>query len=743
MRRRNGGKEGNGGNGGYGITGGEKALLVKDAMQTNGPARDSYETLRVWQEGYNLALDIYRATRKYPDDERYGITSQMRRAATSVPANIAEGDQRATNKDNIRFLYTALGSLAELHTFTRLSSDLEYIEKSRFAELSSRIRGLTNMLNSYIASKKGLRSVAAIFVLAASFASFASVPSVAAVKNPDTYVYASISDIDSLDPAWAYDAASQLIIDNVYETLVAYDGSSVSKLVPVLATKVPTRANGLLSKDGRAYTFPIRKGVKFHAGGTVTPEDVRYSIMRFCLFDRDGGPSSLLLEPLTGHPATRDADGKLREEAYEEVARAVQVEGDNVVVRLPTPFAPLLTIFATWADVVSKDWMVKHGAWDGTEATWKKFNNPVKEASPIHDKANGTAPFKLERWDKGGKEIVLERFDGYWRAPAKLQFVRIKGINEFSLRKLMLQNGDADVILSDWPEYNQLKGMDGVSIQEDIPTAEMNPILYFTFDIEPTANPDIGSGKLDGDGIPRDFFSDLDVRKGFAYAFDYQALIRDVYRGKATQATGCIPKTLPYYDPEIEPYHYDLKKAEEHFRKAWGGKLWDTGFKLTFSYNEGNVPRQLVAVIQKHGVEAVNPKFRIEVRPIQWSTFLDRQTAHKLPLFVLGWNADYPDAHNFVFPMMHSKGTYPQAQRYHDAEADKLIEEAVRETSPVTRKALYDRVQQLEHDQVPHLVFVDFTRYRAARSWVKGFVPNPIFPDSPYGSNFYTIYKQE
>ena len=584
-----------------------------------------------------------------------------------------------------------------------------------------------------------------IGLLALGLLAVSSAPSASsAVNNPDTYVYVSLSDMDSLDGAWAYDTASLLTISNLYEFLVAYDGASTEKMVPRLAVKVPSRNNGLISKDGRTYTFPIRKGVKFHDGTTMTPEDLRYSILHFCLEDRDGGPSSLLLEPLAGYPSTRDDKGVLRESAYAAMARAVTVEGDNLVIRLPSPFAPILSILASWGPVVSKDWMAKRGGWDGTEATWKKFNNPKgKEDSPLHDQANGTGPFKLERWDKGTKEVVLVRNDAYWRAPAKIKYVRIKGVNEFNTRKLMLMNGDADSITADWPNYSQMQGLPGVRLIEDLPSVQMNPALFFTFDIDVTGNQDTGSGKLDGEGIPHDFFSDLDVRRGFAYAMDYDALIRDVFRGKATRAGGCIPKSLPGNNPKQELFSLDKKKAEEHFRKAWKGEVWEKGFKLTFSYNEANTTRQILATIMKRGVESLNPKFRVDIRPIQWSTFLDKQQAHKLPMFMLGWNADYPDPHNFAFPFMHSKGIYPIAQRWKNAEADALVEKGMSETDLGVRKAIYARLIKIEHDEVPNIVFADTTLFRSERTWVKGFVHNPIFPDSPWGSYFYDLHKEE
>ncbi len=580
-------------------------------------------------------------------------------------------------------------------------------------------------------------------LLIASLASSALVLTSAAmpVKNPDTFTYASISDVDSLDPAWAYDSASGDILLNVYETLFMWDRGSTVKMLPLMATKLPSRENGLISADGKTYTIPVRKGVKFHDGTPMTVADVRYSLLRFMLQDRVGGPSSLLLEPLVGYPSTRGPDSKVLPNVWADASRAVTVKGDAVVLTLPRPFAPLLTILASFAPVVSREWATRNGDWDGTEATWLKFNSPIKQTSPFYERVNGTGPFKLARWDKKTLEIQMVRNDGYWRAPAKLKHVRIKGINEFGTRKLMLQAGDADSILADRSVITQVSDIPGVSIIDDLPTLQTNPMVLFTYKINMTANPFSGSGKLDGNGIPPDFFADKDVRKAFAYAFDYQAYIKDYLRGKGRQAIGIIPGALPGYDPKGRVRVFDMAKAEEHMKKAHGGKIWEKGFKMTLAYNTGNQPRQMLCQILKRNLEKLNPKFQLDVRAIEWPTFLDASNSSKLPLFVMGWSADYPDAHNFAFPILHSAGTFPSRQGFKYPEMDALIEQAVTETNSAKRLSLYSRLQDLAFEEVPGFAIVESVVYRTQRDWVKGWYHNPILGSSPYGSYFYTISK--
>jgi peptide/nickel transport system substrate-binding protein len=563
-----------------------------------------------------------------------------------------------------------------------------------------------------------------------------------AVKNPDTYVYAGLSDANSLDPAWVYDSVSGVVAGNVYENLFRFDGSSTEKLLPLLAAKVPSRENGLISADGLTYRIPLRREVTFHDGSPMTADDARYSILRFLLQDRASGPSGLLLEPLLGYASTRDAKGILRKQAFRDAARAVSSDGDTLVLRLPRPYAPLLTILATWGPVMSRRWAARHGDWDGTEGTWERFNNPSKETSPFFAREMGTGAFKLERWDRKTEEAVLTRYDGYWRAPARLRRVVVKAVPEFGTRKLMLQAGDADSISADRAQLSQLRGLSGVDVIDDLPVLALDPILFFSFSINPRGNSFIGSGKLDGKGIPPDFFADVDVRKGVAYSVDYEGLIRDVYRGKGTRATGCIPKGLTGYNPAQPAFGLDATKAAEHFKRARGGRVWEKGFRFTLTYGTGKTAHQILCQMLKRNLESLNPKFHVDVRPMDWPAFLDASNSGKMPLPIMTWSADYPDPHDFAYPLMHSKGTYPSVQKYSNREADRLIEEALREPQLSRRKELYARLLEIEHEDVPHLVIVDQVKFRTQRSWVRGWYHNPMLPDAPYGGFFYPLFKR-
>ena len=91
----------------------------------------NYKDLKVWQKAYQLCLEVYKITKPFPSEERYGLTSQIRRAAVSIPSNIAEGYGRRTTGEYLQSLYISYGSICELETQILLSRDLDYLRQSR------------------------------------------------------------------------------------------------------------------------------------------------------------------------------------------------------------------------------------------------------------------------------------------------------------------------------------------------------------------------------------------------------------------------------------------------------------------------------------------------------------------------------------------------------------------------------------------------------------------------------------
>ena len=233
-------------------------------------------------------------------------------------------------------------------------------------------------------------------------------------------------------------------------------------------------------------------------------------------------------------------------------------EANTVSYSLAQPWAPFLSTFlGYWGSIQSQAWVGTNGGWDGDCATWTDYYAWSAEELnqyPIGNSAMGTGPYKLDHWTPG-EEVVLTANEDFWltdpawddmpTGPAQLKTVVIKQVTEFSTRLAMAQAGDADNLLvgstEDWPildgfvgaeetyeEY--MAGEPAVVVDPEQPFIKISDILAvnnrtdigFSFQVNTEGgNSFIGSGKLDGDGIPADFFSDVHVRRAFAYCFDY------------------------------------------------------------------------------------------------------------------------------------------------------------------------------------------------------------------------------
>lgn len=109
-----------------------------------------FRDLKVWQKGHELTLAVYRVTARFPRDELYGLISQMRRSAVSIPANVAEGCCRSGDTEFARFTQIAMGSASELKYYFVLARDLEFVNAEDFRRLTDQVDQVERMLSSLI-----------------------------------------------------------------------------------------------------------------------------------------------------------------------------------------------------------------------------------------------------------------------------------------------------------------------------------------------------------------------------------------------------------------------------------------------------------------------------------------------------------------------------------------------------------------------------------------------------------------
>ncbi len=602
---------------------------------------------------------------------------------------------------------------------------------------------------------------------------------------------------ETLDPAWTYETAGSSTELNIYEGLVFFKREKVDEFIPALATDWTTSA------DGKQMVFNIRQGVKFHKGGTLEPHDVVYTLVRSMLQGRLDGFQAILYETFFG-PDMSTASIKEFSKAYTgkenfEDIPAAELKGicetfktkivaddqaGTVTMNLnqPVPFIYALLSQQFMGAILDKEWMIENGDWDDDCNTWQAWADPAAEDTLLFNQGNGTGPYMLDHWTPG-EEIVLTAFPDYWRTEpmweggpsgvAKIQRVVIKNVDEWGTRLAMFEAGDADHIYVPpvyFPQMDDYMGLrcniDETSCVEEKPQGYIKGFRDLTrpfitaammnWDINVEGgNPYIGSGALDGNGIPPDIFTDIHVRKAFNYCFDFNTMIVEAMSNQGIQAQGPILKgMMGYLEDQPMAFSYDLAKCEEEFKLADVDKdgilagededdIWTTGFYLQIAYNTGNDTRMLASQILKAGLEAVNPDFNVVVVGMPWAVMLESRRQGKLPVTVAGWVEDYHDPHNWVQPFLYSQGTYGRVINLTpelSAKVDDLVLNGTKETDQTKRKVIYEQLQKIAMDEVINIWLYQGIDGLHFQKWIDGFVFNPAYGNAEIAF-FYGLSK--
>ncbi len=587
-------------------------------------------------------------------------------------------------------------------------------------------------------------------------------------STPDTYIHVTFGDIDTMDSNLVYDTASGQLIDNVMEGLIAYNHKDGTSYVPALATEVPSVENGGISEDGLTYTFNIREGVNFHEGGTLEPHDVAYTFQRGLLQSSPDGPQWLLVEPFLGlglHDVGEliadgeyagDPEGLINNASAEEllgvceqVQAAIVADDDagTVTMTLAEPWGPFLaTIAQSWGSIMDMEWAIEQGAWDGSCDTWQNHYALVSENTELGAVINGTGPYTLDHWTPG-EEYVLVANPNYWRTEpkweggpsgvARIETVIVRLVDEWSTRFAALQAGDAESVAvptenrpqvdafvgeeCDWvtDECTPTDNPDGpFRAWRNLPSVSKSHV-FMTWQIAEDSTY-IGSGELDGNGIPTDFFSDEHVRKAIHYCFDHETFIADAQNGEGVRTNGPIIRDMLGYNEDGPQYDYDLEACEAELAEAWGGVLPETGFRFSAAFNTGNTTRQTASELLQGALASINPNYQVDIVGLPWPTFLRSFRASQIPVLTSGWIEDIHDPHNWAQPF--TVGTYGGRQNLPQDVLDQfndLVTAGVAASDPAEREAVYYDLQQLFYDLAVSIPLSQQTGTRYEQRWVQ------------------------
>jgi peptide/nickel transport system substrate-binding protein len=482
----------------------------------------------------------------------------------------------------------------------------------------------------------------------------------------------------------------------------------------------------------------------------------------------------------------------------EAIDHAVESDATTVWFNLAMPYEPFLQIVAqNWGSIMNQAWCVWHNDWPGMQVgdSWADYHDPAtsplldtnpKSPGPHLDCALGTGPYMLDYWNHGaGNAWSIIKNPNYWEgwtvpfAHQGWSGSTIAGhvdrytsnyIPEWSTRRLRFLGGVVD--FCDVPRMfkDQVLGQPGVKCDFPLPNLAADG-CFFSYGVAPTST-HLGTTTPNGTfsqfGAPRNMFEDANLRLGMIHMFDYTTYLYAAFLDEAVAPVTPIIPGITYYDPTVglkeDPsiaqkkkygisfeapgqLAYDLALAKTYLMAAWGGALWANGFTIDAVYNEGNLARQMAAQLMKDAFDYMNAnfgtKFTIKLVSIPWSVYKLEWRARNLPYFIVGWLADYPDAHNFAHPFMHSAGAFSKWQgvlgynSFPNAAVDSLIAKGIGTVVPAERQGNYTLLQQYYADNAPGLIISQTAGRHFERTWVAGWYYNPIYP----GNYVYDLWK--
>jgi peptide/nickel transport system substrate-binding protein len=507
--------------------------------------------------------------------------------------------------------------------------------------------------------------------------------------TPDDLLVIILPDeIVTTDPMYVDDSSDEVIRGNVYEGLGAINADgSVS---PLLASE------WVVSEDSSQYTFTLREGVNFHTGKAMTCQDAEYSIRSYLVFT--GKPEASYA--VTGYSYWDDEDGLLDATPFTAISEAVYCdEAGKLVVNLAQPTVDALS-FLSDLSIVDMDVAVANGSWSGTEEDWKDWAGAGEEPerAVLNGVSAGTGAYQLISIE--ASRSVYQAFEGYWGDAPAIPTVVLQIVPDDNSRVLALTTGDADAIYRVSGNYRgQIEGADGV-VASDTPFNYMQFIMFNQGELETTL---LGSGQLDGQGVPADFFSDVNLRRAFLHAFDDQFISDTVFAGKAR------PSQSPVYSYQIggdfaetSVSLYDIEKATEYFKQAWDGQVWENGFTLTVGYvaEPGLEHLGFAFDVLKERIEAINPKFRLQLETFVGDDAYDLMYAQS-PLFIDSWFRSLTAARNLE-KFVTDEGYAPNLN---DEMLITMSEEITAANSPEERLELFKKFRDYTTENASFIVY--------------------------------------
>lgn len=471
------------------------------------------------------------------------------------------------------------------------------------------------------------------------------------VEN-ESFVFRINAEPPTIDPARGVDTVSIDLMNNLNDGLIGFDRDMKTR--PAIAEKYE------ISKDGKTYTFTLRKDVKWSDGVPLKAQHYVDAWERM-LNPKTAAEYAYFLYDISG--AEGYNTGKIKDFSKVGV-KAIDDHTLQVVLRAPAAYwlstLGFPVMFATRIDLI------------------EKYGDRWTEAGNYQS----LGPYKLTKWDHD-QQLVMEQNENYYgvKPPIKKAIALI--IEDVSTAVSLFEAGKLDLV-------------------RKLPTADMDRLNKM---------PEFGSsvyfrGYYYGFNTKKKPFDDVRVRKAFAHAIDRNELPK-ILKGGQTAVSSWIPKGMQGYNESIG-LKFDPTLAKKLLDEAGFKDRSKLGrIELTYDTREDNkIVAEAIQSMWKN-----NLGVDVEMSAMEWKMFLEKSRTEASQIFRLGWGADFPDAHNFMDLFLSNSGN--NHTKWGSPKYDQLIRKASQERNAENRMKIYDQAQKLLLEEAVAIVplFVESSNY--------------------------------
>src|SRR4051812_9051808 len=453
---------------------------------------------------------------------------------------------------------------------------------------------------------------------------------------------------------------------------VAYLFDGLTRFTPD-AKVVPGLAKSWdVTPDGLTYTFHLRSGVKFHDGRPLTSKNVLSSFQRV-LDPATKGGRGWPLYPIKG--AEDYAAGK----GGQAISGLATPNDTTVVITLKEPFSIFPKVLAMPVASIIPD-------------------NP---SSDFGQKPIGTGPWKFVEW-RHDDYLRFAKNPDYFDGPPRSDSLMARIVPEMSTATAEFEAGNVDVL--------SVPDEAGKSWQADPEKSKLlqsAPALRFWYvAINVTRGP----------------LADARVRQALNYAVDVNTILSAVMAGRGSVANGVVPPTLGGANPNRKAYGHDVAKAKQLLAAAGHPNGIDVELWAATTDQSPRLSQAIQANLAEAGIRA---------KIVQRDASSVREAARKgaSDLYVKERWADYPDAENFLYPLLYSKNKGPggNVSFYSNPKFDALVDQAHREQDESKRNSLYTQADQMQFDDAPMVYLFFYKDMYAIQPWIHGFTVPAVF----------------